>query len=479
MQSVHRQFGKFMKRSADDSQVSVLLKDFDDADKLLARVIDSSKAWRDAWTAILSYQARLVHEFESLYGPIVGSSEPSTHHIPVETPEATLSRTARLNEAYEDLMTELLTEVNSVDERMIKPAMDAKDYLQPFKKIIKKRDDKKLDFERYQNRVDTSRKKTKRSDRDNAALAKAEIDLNKAREDYNAADDHLRTHLPPLITATFSILPHLLAAQIDIQNTLLALYYTTLHNYCEQENFPSPPPPMDLVIQTWERDIAPAQREVEAISCLTHGRGARQPRTSDEHRNGSFPNGLGSRRTSNHSAIRKPSVSPIRPIRAPSPVLESKPRPNGTNGHSPSNTISSKPRYSPPISNEPPDYANPPSTGGVTPTGYAPAGPRMDYFSRERQPSGPPPGSTPSLSMTPIAAAVAAKKKPPPPPPRAASSHAVFVTALYDFAGQGAGDLVFREGDRIRVLKKTDSTDDWWEGELKGVRGSFPANYCE
>lgn len=38
MQSMHRQFGKLMKRSADDSQVSVLLKDFDNADKLLAKV---------------------------------------------------------------------------------------------------------------------------------------------------------------------------------------------------------------------------------------------------------------------------------------------------------------------------------------------------------------------------------------------------------------------------------------------------------
>jgi hypothetical protein len=52
------------------------------------------------------------------------------------------------------------------------------------------------------------------------------------------------------------------------------------------------------------------------------------------------------------------------------------------------------------------------------------------------------------------------------------------VTALYDFGGQGAGDLSFREGDRIRVIKKTESTDEWWQGELRGVKGSFPANYC-
>ena len=78
-------------------------------------------------------------------------------------------------------------------------------------------------------------------------------------------------------------------------------------------------------------------------------------------------------------------------------------------------------------------------------------------------------------------AAAAAKKKPPPPPPppKGGLSQALFVTALYDFGGQGDGDLVFREGDRIRVLKKTSSTDDWWDGELRGVKGSFPANYCE
>lgn len=38
MNTVHRHFGKYMKRSADESQISVLLKDFEDADKMLTRV---------------------------------------------------------------------------------------------------------------------------------------------------------------------------------------------------------------------------------------------------------------------------------------------------------------------------------------------------------------------------------------------------------------------------------------------------------
>lgn len=41
------------------------------------------------------------------------------------------------------------------------------------------------------------------------------------------------------------------------------------------------------------------------------------------------------------------------------------------------------------------------------------------------------------------------------------------------------GDLSFRDGDRIRIVKKTDSVDDWWDGELNGMTGCFPANYVK
>ncbi|WEW56403.1 hypothetical protein PRK78_001846 [Emydomyces testavorans] len=467
MLAMHRQFGRLMKRSADESQVSVLLKDFDNADKLLTKIIDSSKAWRDAWSSILTYQARLLQEFESLYHPIVGSSEP-TAHPPAITPEATLMRTARLNEEYESLRVDLSEEILSVDVRMIKPAMEAKDYLQPMKKVIKKRDDKKLDYERYQGRVDASRKKSKRSDRENSALAKAEIDLSKAKDEYQAADDHLRAHLPGLITATFSILPHILSAQVEIQNTLLALYYTSLHNYSLEQNFPFPPPAMDVVIQSWERDFLPTQREAESIACVSHSKSGRQPRTSDDHRNGTILNGSSTRYGSSPTLIRKLSVSPVRAIHSPPSVpSDTRPRINGFKtapaGNLMTTTSTSARQYSPPgtnrVSSESPDVS----------THHAPP------VSRNAQIQ----SSVAAAGAASIAAAIGKKKPPPPPPPRSSSSTQVqFVTALYDFGGQGAGDLVFREGDRIRVIKKTDKTDDWWEGELRGIRGSFPANYC-
>ena len=48
MQSVQRHFGRYMKRTADEGQVSVLLKDFDDADQLLTRVSSSVQHIADA-----------------------------------------------------------------------------------------------------------------------------------------------------------------------------------------------------------------------------------------------------------------------------------------------------------------------------------------------------------------------------------------------------------------------------------------------
>ncbi|KAL8933947.1 MAG: hypothetical protein Q9216_006144, partial [Gyalolechia sp. 2 TL-2023] len=466
MQSVQRRFGK--PRTADESQVAVLLKDFDDADKMLSRIIDASKAWRDAWVDILTVQQRLAYDFQDMYSPIVESSESNEGHEARETPKPVMLRTVKLQQAYAELKNDLLDEVNTVDTRIIKPAMDARDHIQPLKKTIKRRADKKLDFEKYQSRVDKGRKNMKRSDKDNAALAKAETDLHYASEEYNAADDHLKARLPPVITAAFSLLPNLLAAQIMVQNSLLAQCYTVLHEYCGEARFPSPPPAMSEIIASWDDDFRPIQREVETrFVCISSGRAVRQPMKSADQNQGhsisglNIRNGYGQRRSSSQTTHPKLAASPAISAAPEPPSPDPGARPRISSVPSQTSLALATPNYTTP------NGVNPPP--GELSNSYAPAGPRPDYFSRDRHPS--------SSSMASIAAT---KKRPPPPPPKKSpSTQDLWVTALYEFAGQGEGDLVFREGDRIRVVKKTDSTDDWWEGELRGVQGSFPANYCQ
>lgn len=53
MQSVQRHIGKYMKRTADEKTVSVLLKDFEDADQLLSKVCGH----------ILTFQYHYVDKF--------------------------------------------------------------------------------------------------------------------------------------------------------------------------------------------------------------------------------------------------------------------------------------------------------------------------------------------------------------------------------------------------------------------------------
>jgi amphiphysin len=96
------------------------------------------------------------------------------------TDDLQLERTIKLKDVFSDLKTDLMEEVTMMDARVIRPANDAMEYIQPIKKTIKKRDNKRLDWERYQDRVMNYQKKMKRSDRENAAMAKAEEDMGVA-----------------------------------------------------------------------------------------------------------------------------------------------------------------------------------------------------------------------------------------------------------------------------------------------------------
>ena len=256
------------------------------------------------------------------------------------------------------------------------------------------------------------------------------------------------------------------------QNSLLGNYYTMLHDYCTEEHLPSPPPPMAEIVELCEAEYKPIQREIERFACIAGGRAVRQSMKSEiqAQTNGSSARIGSIPRTTSTQSVQSSQSSQSTSLRPPtSPATSATSDPPSPEPHT-RPKISSIPSQTS-LSLATPNYGSSavasPLLGGTLAI-HAPAGPRADYFSRDRLPS--------SSSM----ASIAAKKKPPPPPPkRLPSNQGLWVTALYDFAGQGQGDLAFKEGDRIKVVQKTDSTDEWWEGELRGIQGSFPANYCQ
>lgn len=272
-------------------------------------------------------------------------------------------------------------------------------------------------------------------------------------------------------------MPPLLGNLILIQNRLLGLYYTTLHEYCLEFGFPSPPPPMEEVIAIWNAAASPARSEIETISFIARGKGARQPSTSTP-----APNGF--RRTVTGLIPGAKPNPQTRALRAPAPPTSLQPPSPGEDRPrqpSPASSTRSRPDYT-----NPTDFTTATILGGaavrrtatepVLPNHLAhpsPSAQQRDYFSPRGSPAsnmGSSNSAGASVGVAQLAngfgASIAAKKKPPPPPPppkRIPSTKPdEWVVAQYAFEGQGQGDLSFREGDRIRIITKTETDQDWY-----------------
>ncbi|KAK3695620.1 hypothetical protein B0T22DRAFT_368462 [Podospora appendiculata] len=496
MQSVSRSFGKLWNKGpGDNAKVSVLLKDYEDADKVLAQIIDNARLWRESWALLVGSQLQIVAEYEGLYDPIVGATD--GHGRPsAQTPHLQLERTFRLKEVYADLKTELLAEIQTIEERVIKPALDARDCIAPIRKTIKKRENKRIDYEKAQDKAIKLQRKPGRNPKEEAALAKAEDEMNSAAHEFNIADDHLRETLPPIVAAAFSLIPPLLAGLILIQNRLLGLYYTSLHGYCQDLGFPSPPPPMDEVIATWNSAFKPIQGRVESINCIARGKAIHHPMShgTEAQKAPVSPTSVKEnfRRTSSGLISSGPSSAAAakpRTLRIPSSN-------NNLRGQASQTPSEYSPQPSPSSSYKRPDYLAPTDFTTATVLGGAPIDRSMSRSPGASSPNSMRPRdyfSRPSTSSTDVSNAsygshipsnnsgFPKKKLPPPPPPKRIPSTKPeeWVVAQYAFTGQGQGDLSFQEGDRIKIVKKTGTDQDWWVGELHGSKGNFPANYCK
>lgn len=131
-------------------------------------------------------QWAMVKEYEGLYDPIVGASE--GHGRPsVTTPQLQLDRTFKLSGAYSDLKDELTEEVTAIDKQVIGPATEAHEYIQPLRKTIKQRENKRLDYEKAQEKVKKLQKKPGKTPKEDAALSKAEFEMTCASEVSNSS----------------------------------------------------------------------------------------------------------------------------------------------------------------------------------------------------------------------------------------------------------------------------------------------------
>ena len=70
-----------------------------------------------------------------------------------------------MHAVLKDLRIELLEEVLVIERHVVEPLVDVKKALEPVKRCLKKRENRKLDYERYLKETEGLRRKGARTDR--------------------------------------------------------------------------------------------------------------------------------------------------------------------------------------------------------------------------------------------------------------------------------------------------------------------------
>jgi len=303
--------------------------------------------------------------------------------------------------------------------------------------------------------VEKLRNKKEKTDKDLAQLQKMEHELEVATQEFQHHDERMKEKIPQIIESIASFFGPIMNTMYAVQSDLYQHLYASVHEYATSQGLNN----TDTVVEECLALFEPVRQKAETeVKSLREGKIARTPMGGPVSKPGLFTRK--SSGASVPSSKTKPTVPSSSPM--PSPRLETR---RGSSGG-----VGKLPPPPPPPSAPSPRLQN---TSTLSPTLGPPA-----YNGSLRPPTN---GNSRTTSSSSIGSVDVKKKKPPPPPPPkpSISPKPEFVVAKYDFGGENEGDLAFTVGARIKVIKKTDSLEDWWEGEFNGKRGQFPRNYCE
>ncbi|KAI0353165.1 BAR-domain-containing protein [Trametes cingulata] len=406
-----------MTKKSTDPEFDDYARRFESIEKATEKLLKDSKAYTEAVTNLFTHGSDFATHFATIFHPLGSEYDLESRH-----PEAehTISNVDGYVAAIEDLKSSIVPELELIDSRIVGPIKEFQGILKAIRKSITKREHKLVDYDRFNNSLTKLRDKKEKTLNDEKNLFKLEQDFEIASTEYDYINTAMKNELPRFLVQATQFIDPLFHSFYYMQLNIFYLMLEKLNGFAEGKFEVSVPAAQ--IASDYEAQRSDALERIEALNITK--RIISTARMVQNQRQGSGlapPSSIGRSSTmssTSSAASRSPSSS----------------------------TFSKKP---------PP----PPSSASAA------AAP-------------PPPYSPPSAGSN---FSVAAKKAPPPPPPLKPKPKpaAQYVVALYDFAAQADGDLDFKAGDRIEVIERTDSTEDWWTGRLNGRTGVFPGNYVQ
>ncbi|KAG8220133.1 hypothetical protein J3R82DRAFT_1154 [Butyriboletus roseoflavus] len=413
----------FSKKSS-DPEFDDYTSHFSSLEKATEKLLKDTKAYTDAIIALLTGANGFANHFNFLYSPLSGELSLGSKY---PDSAATIANTPPYAQHLDELRSAVAPELELIESRVVGPVKEFQGVLKVIRKTITKRDHKLIDYDRFNNSLTKLRDKKEKSLNDEKNLFKLEQDFEVATNEYDYINNTLKQDLPRFMQLASQFIDPLFHSFYYMQLNIYYLFLEKMNSFAEGR-YDVTNGSASQIHSDYENKRTDAWSQIEDL-------------------------GIAKRIVSTSKLVQAK--------RAESSVGAPIGRSVSATTASSSASFASRPMP-------------PPSYGSGS--------------SFVKKPPPPPPGQSIappppySASNNGNGAAAATKRPPPPPPlkPKPKPEPVVeYVTALYDFDAQADGDLSFKVGNRIEIVKKTESQEDWWTGRLNGVEGVFPGNYVQ
>ncbi|PPQ67408.1 hypothetical protein CVT25_005987 [Psilocybe cyanescens] len=413
-----------MSKKSVDPEFDDYQRHFTALEQAAEKIIKDTKAFTEAVTNLFTAGAGFGAHFAVIFQPIAGEYDLIGKH-----PEAghTIRNVTKYETAMQELRELIGPELELIETRISGPARELQSVMKIIRKTITKRDHKLTDYDRFNNSLTKLRDKKDKSLSDEKNLFKLEQDFEVATNEYDYINNALKQDFPRFMMLSTQFIDPLFDSFFYMQLNIYYLLLEKMNSFADECKFDVSNVPGAQITQEYEDKRTDAWNVIENLGIIK--RIVSVCKLVQQSRAQNSQTSLG------RSATTSTTASASSSLRATAP---------------PTRSVSGASSYS-----------------------KAPPPPSSSFQAA-------PPPYTPSSS---VGAAAAAKRAPPPPPPLKpkpkAAPQVKYVVALYDFAAQADGDLSFNAGDRIELVEKAESAEDWWTGRLNGVQGVFPGNYVQ
>lgn len=424
-----------LSKKSNDPEFDEFARNFEVMEKAVEALLKDSKVFADNVIILLESGAKFGEGFANLFHPLPGEYDLLRQHPEAEK---TVKSVDKYTTAMQELRDTLAPELELIASRIIEPTKEFQAVMKTIRKNITKREHKLVDYDRHNNSLTKLREKKDKSLSDEKNLFKLEQEFDVATQEYEAINTALKADLPQFMVLATRFIDPLFHSFYYMQLNIYYLMMEKLQGFATESKYR-----YEVTGQQIQEEYQERRGDTwEKVDALTiNKRMASTAMRLQQKRSGTS---LSRATTSASMASSSSGTSSFK--KAPPPP------PPGSAGF----------KKMPP----PP----PPGSSAAAAAKRMNSGPPASS-------SAPPPPYT--AGNSPAAAVAAATKRPPPPPPakKPAVPQPTYVIALYDFTAQADGDLDFVTGDKIEVLNRTASQEDWWKGRLNGREGVFPGNY--